>query len=159
VVKTAVKRSLQELEPEVLELIRNEMILRPEAASGTIARDLWEMNTEGLFSELGRVLSWHYVSRIVMAERRKAKPKPEPPPALFPYLKLPVPSRIATPEGKRPLLGKSTATEIRTYVKTLNNRHRDKIAGLQAVLEIMEKYIRTNRGITAAEVAQREADA
>ncbi len=158
-VKTAVKRSLRELEPEVLELIRNEMILCPDAASGTIARDLWEMNTEGLFSELGRVLSWHYVSRIVMAERRKARPKSDPEPALFPYLKLAVPRRIATPEGKRPLLAKSTATEIRAYVKTLNNRHREQIAGLQAVLEIMEKYTRDHRGMTVAEVAQREADA
>jgi hypothetical protein len=123
--QVAVKRSLRELEPEVLELIQNELILQPEAAGGTIAHDLWyrEANT---FAELGRVLSYHYVVRVVASERRQARPRTETAP-LFPDIP-DVPRRIVTPEGKRPLLARSTATDIRQYVKTLNAKHRDRIA-------------------------------
>ncbi len=143
-------------EVEVRDLIQSAVIILGDHSAELIAQKLW--NTEEDVRELGRLLTIRYIVRGVNAERRKAHPKPQPLP-LFPDLQLPVPRRIVTAEGKRPLLAKSTATEVRAYVKTLNNRHRDKIAGLQAVLGIMEKYTRDRRGMTVAEVAQREADA
>jgi hypothetical protein len=148
------------VEAEILDLVRNEIILKPDVASNTIAKELWEqigeqIDTEYLITELTRLLVRRYLVKIIMAERRKARPKREILP-LFAHLELPVPQRIATAEGKRPLLAKSTATDIRAYVKTLNSRHREKVAGLQAVLEIMERYLRRDnrRGMTAGEVAR-----
>jgi hypothetical protein len=159
--KTATKKSLRELEPEVLEIVQNELILKlegsgPAATGGAIARVLWEKDADHVFSELGRVLVYHYIERLVMAERRKARPKPETLP-LFGIADLP--RRIITPEGKRPLLAKSTATEIRAYVKTLNAKHRERIAGLQTVLEHMEKYTGSNRRLTPEAVEALELEA
>ncbi len=145
----------RDVEVEVRDLIQSAVIIFADRKAELIAEKLW--NTEQDVRDLGRVLTIRYLAREINAERRKAKPKREILP-LFPDLELPVPQRIVTPEGKHPLLAKSTATEIRAYVKTLNNRHRNRIAGLQAVLEIMERYTKTNRGMTAAEVAQREAE-
>jgi len=42
-------------------------------------------------------------------------------------------------------------------VKSLNRKHRERIADLQALLKIMGKYTRDNRGLTPAEVAAMEA--
>jgi hypothetical protein len=146
---------LQQLEITTAYRVQDAVILHPDQPAALLAEDLYAED-EGVV-ELGRMFALSYLVRAINAERRKAHPKPEILP-LFAHLELSVPQRIVTPEGKRPLLAKSTATEIRAYVKTLNSRHRDKIAGLQAVLEIMGKYITENRGITAAEVAEREVD-
>jgi hypothetical protein len=141
------------LEKQPFELVQDAIVLRPEEPAASLALILWN---EYHLEDLARDLAIRYLERAINSERRKARPRPEQTP-LFPDIP-DLPTRIITPEGKRPLLARSTATEIRTYVKSLNAKHRDRIAGLQAVLEHMEKYTRTNRGLTASEVAKLEAE-
>jgi hypothetical protein len=65
------KKSFAEVEAEVLELTRNEMILHPDHVSDTIASTLWKnRETYELFGDLARTLSHRYLVRIVLAERR-----------------------------------------------------------------------------------------
>lgn len=154
--KTAVFRGPKELEAEVLEQVQNGIILHPDETAVILADSILHSQGTDCLKEFARTLLFGYLVRAIRAERRKARPKPETLP-LFPGLRN-LPRRIVTPEGKRPLLAKSTATEIRTYVKSLNAKHRERIAELQAVLEIMGKYITHNRGITVAEVADRESE-
>jgi hypothetical protein len=139
---------------EVLELVQNALIIYSDRAPLAVAGILW--SDESAIREFGRTLTIRYLVRLINAERRrKFRPKQQQLP-LFPGLDH-LPQRIVTPEGKRPLLAKSTATEIRAYVKGLNRKHRERIEQLQTVLQFMGKYIRNNRGITAAEVANLEA--
>jgi len=149
--------SVGEIEAEILELVRNNMILRPKMPAAILADTIWLEEGQDALRPMAGILMRRHLERIINAERRKLRPKLETAP-LFPDLELPVPRRIVTPEGKRPLLAKCTVTQIRAYVKSLNNRHRDKIAGLQAVVEIMERHTRQNRGLTAAAVAAIESE-
>jgi hypothetical protein len=104
-----------------------------------------------LFASL---LLTRYLARAIRAERRKARPKPA---QIVLFDDLPrLPRRILNAEGKRPLLAKATITELRWYVKSLNRRHRERIADLQTVLDRMEKYVGPVRRLTVAEVARRE---
>jgi hypothetical protein len=70
-----------------------------------------------------------------------------------------LPLRIITAEGKRVLLARATATEIREHIKVLNRKHRARIAGLKDVLKVMEKYTPVRRGLTSADVAEMDAEA
>ena len=164
--QTAARR----VEADVLELVQNAIILNPkdtafelaqtllaEVGVATVGIDTTEAGVLGKLGplfDLAQVLMRQYLIRAINAERRMAHPRPEQPP-LFPGIDN-LPRRIVTAEGKRPLLAKSTATQIREYVKSLNNKHRDRIAGLQSVLEIMGKYTPKNRKLTAQAVAALE---
>jgi hypothetical protein len=145
----APQKTLRDLEIEVLEVVKNALILYPKLPAAQLADLVFQESVE-----LGSVLLTRYLVRLINAGRREARAKPETEP-MFPGLEH-LPQRIVTPEGKRPLLAKATATEIRTYVKSLNEKHRERIAELQELLKIMGKYITHNRGITPAEVARLE---
>jgi hypothetical protein len=106
-------------------------------------------------SEFSGILLRRFVERTIRAERRKLRPRPE---QLLLFGLDHLPQRIVTPEGKRPLLAKATATEVRAYVKSLNRKHRDRIADLQSVLKIMAKYTPKNRRLTVMAVAEMEAE-
>ena len=141
-------------EVEVLELIDNSLILYLDLAPAAVASMLWK--DESTVRDFGRVLALRYIGKAIEAKRRKPRPKPEYA-SLFPGLDH-LPQRIVTPERKRPLLAKATATQIREYIKALNRKHRERIEELQAVLDHMGPYITHNRGITVAEVARLEEE-
>jgi hypothetical protein len=153
--QTVPTRSAEGLEKESLELVRNAIILHPDLPAIQLSENLVNGAEKSFLAELNRALAIRHFAQMIQSERRKTKEASAPQPSLFGMDELP--RRIITPEGKRPLLKAATTTQIRAYVKTLNAKHRERIAQLQSVLKIMGKYARKNRGITASEAAQLEA--
>jgi len=143
----------------VLQLVENACILHPNESAADLASNLFYGNypsmaeSQALARFTGTLIT-RYLVRAINAERRKSRPKPV---QIVLFEGLDLPQRITTPEGKRPLLAKATATEIRGHVKGLNRKHRNRIAGLQKLLSIMGKYTGKNRRLSAAMVADIES--
>jgi len=76
-VKNAPETSLATLEAQVLELVRNEIILQPRTAAPLLAEFLCDYDERSYLAELSPLLTLRYLVRTIKAERRKAHPKPE----------------------------------------------------------------------------------
>lgn len=149
--------SESELEQRVLEAIQNFVILHPKPTGGDVVAELFGLDEGYLLTEFSAALLRRFVAGAVRAERRKSRPKPV---QILLFDDLPnLPRRISNAEGKRPLLAKSTITDVRWHVKSLNQKHRDRIADLQELLDRMEKYVGPKRRLTVLAVAQMEAPA
>lgn len=98
-------------------------------------------------------LTWHINRR--RGERWRAK---------SPQMELPgfedMPRMIFLRTGQRPRLDYSTATEIEDHIKLLRIRFNDapRVKKMEAVLDLMRRYSAENRGITWAEVKQKEME-
>ena len=145
-----------ELEAQVLGLVQNAVILRPADSAEWIAGSIPSENQgEWCLGEFSARLLDRYLIRAVRAERRKLRPKPTQI-VLFRELAN-LPRRILTAEGKRPLLANATISQVRWYVKLLNQRHYERTQDLGQVVKLMEKYVGPTRGLTVLEVARMEA--
>jgi hypothetical protein len=152
-----VARSQKDLEAAAVDQVETAIILHPNWPAAKIAEWVWENPpADDSLIPLAKTMLIRYLIAAAKSQRRKANPRPEQPP-LFPGIDN-LPRRIVTAEGKRPLLAKSTATQIREYVKSLNAKHRDRIEGLQTLLAIMGKYTPKNRKLTAQAVASLELE-
>ncbi len=69
-----------------------------------------------------------------------------------------LPRRIFLKDGGRKLLDKATIGDIRQHLQMLRKRFREhpKIKQMQAILELMEKYAKSNQRVTWKQVKQKE---
>ena len=153
--KMTLSRSLEALETEAFELIENGVILHPDLPASQLAEILADEADPQFYTELARLLVLRHLRRGIKAERAKHRQPVETPP-LFEGLDH-LPQRI-TVNGKRHAFATSTITELRAYIKTLNKRHQERIAEIQAVIDLMEKYSKTRRKLTVRKVAEFEAE-
>jgi hypothetical protein len=153
--KVAPTRSVKDLETERLEIVRNGLVLHPDLPAIQLSEILVNEADPGFLAEFGRSLCVQAFARTIVSERRNATAQ-EPRPSLFGFDDLP--RRIITKDGKRPPFEDANATQLRAYLKTLNNKHRERIAQVKEVLKIMGKYTRKKRGITVAQASLLEAE-
>jgi hypothetical protein len=140
-----------------LGLVENAAILHPQEPVDDVVRSLIHDDRDPLFSpldEFASVLLIRFLQRAIQSHRRKVRPKPAQI-VLFRELSH-LPRRILTAEGKRPLLANATISQVRWYVKLLNQRHYERTQELNQVVKAMEKYVGPSRGLTVSEVARME---
>jgi hypothetical protein len=151
-------RSAKDLESESREAVKRALILHPNLPAIHLSEIIVNEEIEPEFmSELGRVLIIRHFAKAIRSERRAEKEKTaEPMPPLFPGLDQ-LPQRISATDGTRPRLESATVSQLRAYIKMLNKKHWERIAQLQSLIAIMEKYSGPRRGFTVKQVADWEA--
>lgn len=151
-------RSAKDLETESREAVKRALILHPNLPAIHLSEIIVNEEVEPEFvAELGRALTIRHFAKAIRSERRAEKAKEQPAPLLFPELDQ-LPQRISTAEGTRPKLESATISQLRAYIRMLNKKHWERIAQLQALIAIMEKYSGPKRKFTVRQVAEWEAN-
>lgn len=147
-------RSAQDLQNETVELARNGIILHPDLPAIQLAEIMLNELAEADFlAELSKALTIRRFTLAINAERRKDKKPAETPPLFAGLDSLP---RLIAVNGKRHSFETATITHLRAYLKTANKRHKERIAQVKSVLDLMKKYAGEKHGITVAQVAALE---
>jgi hypothetical protein len=154
---SAPKIGTKEIEAMAADLCANGNLLDPDLPPAVLASKILSDANSEFLEEYGRTLIIQDFSRRIRAERRKDPKRKSAQFPLFEHL----PARIVGDREKRVPLEDATYSDVRRYCKMLARGHTDrkkqdtKLVEAKALMEVMRKASRKQRGITVGEVLSR----